>query len=173
MKNKLKKELRMMIQMKASKLKENSTLIKEKEMILYKQIINHPLFIKSHKVAIYYPIKNELSILNLLNLKNKLFLLPNINDEDELIFNKFSGTHLNGKYNIPISTDKEILKPDLIIIPCLAYYQKYRLGYGKAFYDRYLSVNKIPTIGIALKECELDVDFSEAHDIKLDDIIAV
>ena len=61
---------------------------------------------------------------------------------------------------------------DVVIVPLVAYDRnKYRLGYGKGYYDRFLSTNKAKKIGIAYKTQEVEDVFHEAHDIKLDVIV--
>ena len=68
-------------------------------------------------------------------------------------------------------------RPDLMLVPLLAFDdKKYRLGYGKGFYDQYLNKNlkqykNIITVGIAFsfqKHHNLPVS---RHDVKLDYII--
>ena len=75
----------------------------------------------------------------------------------------------------PVKTKSKV--PDLILIPTLAFdKEKFRLGYGKGFYDRYLNKylkqNKdILTVGVAFsfqKYKNLPVN---NKDFKLDNII--
>ena len=75
----------------------------------------------------------------------------------------------------PVKTVSQV--PNIIIIPVLSYdEQKYRLGYGKGFYDRYLNeylkiFRDILTVGVAFsfqKYHKLPID---KHDIKLDYIL--
>ena len=84
---------------------------------------------------------------------------------------------LVNKYGIlePLKTNKSI--PRVILVPLLAFDQrKYRVGYGKGFYDKYLhkyfKINKkILTIGIAFsfqKHHKLPIN---TKDFKLDHIL--
>ena len=75
----------------------------------------------------------------------------------------------------PIKTEAKI--PDIIILPLLAFDKdKYRLGYGKGFYDRYLNkylkqYKNILTIGVAFsfqKHHKLPINL---NDVKLDFIL--
>jgi 5-formyltetrahydrofolate cyclo-ligase len=59
------------------------------------------------------------------------------------------------KYGMLEPTGLKESVPDVILVPLLAYdTNKYRLGYGKGFYDRYLNKNlkifkNILTVGVA------------------------
>jgi 5-formyltetrahydrofolate cyclo-ligase len=61
----------------------------------------------------------------------------------------------------------------LIIVPGVAFdIQGYRLGYGKGFYDRYLSNKRqISTIALAFSTQIVDEIPHDAHDIKMDKIV--
>ena len=78
-------------------------------------------------------------------------------------------------YLEPIKTKVNV--PDVIIVPVLSFdKEKYRLGYGKGFYDRYLNkylkkFDNILTVGVAFsfqKHHKLPID---KNDIKLDYIL--
>ena len=72
---------------------------------------------------------------------------------------------------------KESLIPDVMLVPLLAFdSQKNRLGYGKGFYDRYLSQflnrkKKIITIGVAFLFQKYNKLPISKLDIKLDYIL--
>ena len=75
----------------------------------------------------------------------------------------------------PPKTQKKI--PDIILVPTLAFDKdKFRLGYGRGFYDRYLSkylkqFKNILTVGVAFsfqRHHKLPIN---KNDIKLDFII--
>ncbi|MDN3509619.1 MAG: 5-formyltetrahydrofolate cyclo-ligase [Candidatus Neptunochlamydia sp.] len=63
-------------------------------------------------------------------------------------------------------------KIDLAIVPGIAFERGHkRLGYGKGFYDRFLSKLSCPLIGVGFKEQLLEPPFPhEKHDIPLTDI---
>lgn len=80
----------------------------------------------------------DLNPLNqLLSSEGRLFLVPYT---------------LEALIHVPLS------KVDCILVPGLGFdREKYRLGYGKGYYDRFLAqVGEIPTIGVGFKEqfCE-------------------
>ena len=47
----------------------------------------------------------------------------------------------------------------------------YRVGYGKGFYDRFLSKHKIYSIGLTYKECIVDNINNDKHDINVNMLI--
>ncbi len=58
------------------------------------------------------------------------------------------------------------------VVPALAYDgQGYRLGFGKGFYDRFLSGFSGITVGICYEQCLLADVCREAHDVPVDRII--
>ena len=134
------------------------------------------------KVALYYPSNFELNVLKILdhrNFSNQEILLP-VTDKNNLM-NFFSWKKNEilyvGKFGIlePIKSKPKI--PDLILVPILAFDKnKYRLGYGKGFYDRYLNkylkkFKNIFTVGIAFSFQRHDNLPVNQKDVKLDYII--
>ena len=134
------------------------------------------------KIALYYPSNFELNILKILELK--YFLSQNIllpiteknnlmkffmwKKNDVLFVNKFGMLE-------PVKTKSKV--PDLMLIPTLAFdKKKFRLGYGKGFYDRYLNKylkqnRNILTVGVAFsfqKHHKLPINH---NDVKLDFIL--
>ncbi|MCB1072301.1 MAG: 5-formyltetrahydrofolate cyclo-ligase [Chlamydiales bacterium] len=69
---------------------------------------------------------------------------------------------------------KEVIveKIDFAIVPGVAFDRGHgRLGYGKGFYDRFLSKLSCPLIGVGFKEQLLEPPFPhEKHDVPLTDI---
>ena len=72
---------------------------------------------------------------------------------------------------------KKAKVPDLILVPTLAYDKnKYRLGYGKGFYDRYLNkylkkFKSIVSVGVAFSFQKYHKLPINRNDVKLDFII--
>lgn len=67
------------------------------------------------------------------------------------------------------------LKPDLFLVPLLAFdAQGYRLGYGKAYYDRAFAAHpEAKRVGIAFDFQEVAHVPREAHDLPLHAVLAV
>ena len=82
--------------------------------------------------------------------------------------------HLN-KWGVlePNSIEEvEVNEPELIIVPLVgADRQKNRLGYGKGFYDRFLSKTKAIKVGFCFSECLVEAIPVEDFDVPLDYLI--
>jgi 5-formyltetrahydrofolate cyclo-ligase len=134
-------------------------------------------------IGLYYPVKSEMNTLSLIDYlytQGKITCLPMVISKNEpLIFKPWSsGNNLVvGHYGIPVPDNDQIVTPDLIICPLLAYDSKgMRLGYGGGFYDRtirYLRRNKqTGYIGLAFSEQKSYHDLpSEVHDVPLDAVL--
>lgn len=58
---------------------------------------------------------------------------------------------------------------DLVLVPLLAFDRRgYRVGYGKGFYDRFLSALQTKKIGISLFEGVEQIDDVHENDVRLD-----
>ena len=133
-------------------------------------------------ISLYYPSNYEVNILKILDIdffKNFKFSLPIIKKNREMQFCRWrKGDILQiNKFGIPEPKIFKKINPEVILVPLLAFDKnKNRIGYGKGFYDKYLSrflkVNKkIITVGVAFsfqKYHKLPVN---NYDRKLDFII--
>ena len=115
---------------------------------------------KKIKIALYYPASFEINILKLLNFNyivNQNLLLPVIEESNSMNFFPWKKNEVLqvNKYGMlePIKSKQNV--PNIMLVPLLAFDKnKYRLGYGKGFYDRYLSkylktYKNILTVGVA------------------------
>ena len=140
------------------------------------------IYKKNLNFSIYYPSYFEVNVLKLINsnLNKKIkILLPVVNNSqmqfykwepyDSLKINNFGMLE-------PFLSSHDII-PDVMLVPLLAFdNQKNRLGYGKGFYDKYLtkylkSNRKILSIGIAFSFQNHNKLPVSNHDIKLDYIL--
>ena len=137
---------------------------------------------KNFKLALYYPSLFEINVLKLLEfnyISNQNLLLPVIEENNSMNFFSWKKNEVLqvNKYGIlqPIKSEQHV--PNIMLVPLLAFDKnKYRLGYGKGFYDRYLNkylkkFKKILTIGVAFsfqKHHNLPVN---SKDVKLDYIL--
>jgi 5-formyltetrahydrofolate cyclo-ligase len=137
---------------------------------------------KKIKLAIYYPTSFEVNLLKLLELKfisKQNLLLPVIEENNIMNFfpwKKNEVLYVN-KYGILQPAKSEKIVPNIMIVPLLAFDKnKFRLGYGKGFYDKYLnkhlkSFKNILTVGVAFsfqKHHKLPIN---NKDVKLDYIL--
>ena len=134
------------------------------------------------KLALYYPSSFEINVLKLLEnqyMTNKNILLPVIEKNNKMNFFlwKKNRVLLVNKFGIlePQKTKNSV--PNFMLLPILAFDRnKYRLGYGKGFYDRYLNkylkkFSNILTVGVAFsfqKHHKLPID---KNDVKLNYIL--
>ena len=133
-------------------------------------------------IALYYPVNFELNIIKLLENKyvsNSNTLLPIVEENSQMNFFPWKKNQVLfiNKFGVLEPTKTKVYVPDVIIVPVLSYdKEKYRLGYGKGFYDRYLNkylkkFDNILTVGVAFsfqKHHKLPID---KNDIKLDYIL--
>ena len=137
---------------------------------------------KPIRIALYYPSNFELNVLKVLDLKffsEQMFLLPVVEKNNLMKFYQWSKNEVLtvNEFGMlePIKTKGKI--PDIIIVPMLAFDKnKFRLGYGKGYYDRYLNkyiklYKDIITVGVAFsfqKHNKLPIN---KNDVKLDFIL--
>lgn len=79
-----------------------------------------------------------------------------------------------GVYDIPIPAERNIVKPDVLLVPLVGFDgANYRLGYGGGYYDRTLAamLPRPSTIGVGFELSRLETIFPQAHDMPLDAIV--
>ena len=134
-------------------------------------------------IGLYYPVNSEmnpLTLIDYLETQGKITCLPIvIGKNSPLIFKSWrpGKDMVAGHYGIPVPDNDQIVTPDLVICPLLAYDTKgIRLGYGGGFYDRtirHLRRNKKTRyMGLAFSEQKSYHDLpSEVHDVPLDAVL--
>lgn len=128
------------LRQKAKKIR-NELDMKTISSKIVSNIRNLEVYKKSKRVMIFYPLGNEVDLLELLS-DDKQFYLPRVNGEElEVCPYKVGDKLLKSKFKVlePINepVDKNLL--DLVLVPALCVDDKCnRLGYGKGFYDRFL-----------------------------------
>ena len=129
----------------------------------------------------YYPVNFEIDSLTLLKkFKKKKFniSLPVIKKNFQMDFHSwsFSEPLKINKYGIPEPENKNIVYPDVLLIPLVAFDKNLnRLGYGGGYYDRLIAKlskkKKIMKIGLALSVQKIDKVPINIYDQKLDYIV--
>lgn len=163
------------------KYKEKRDNIKNKvtkDNLIYQKVINNKDILSSKTLLIYISINSEVDTIKIINyfLNTKNIAVPKIIDNN-MYFCYI--TNLNdltpGKYNIPEPTNENIVTDfdnAICIVPGICYDKKnYRVGYGKGYYDKFLSKNKIKTIGLCYKECMIEKNDNDKYDYKIDEVI--
>ena len=143
--------------------------------ILKKEKINKKI------IGGYYPVNYEVDDLGLLRKfeQNRFNIsLPVIKKNFQMDFYKwsFSDPLLINKYGIPEPEAKNIVYPDIILIPLVAFDENLnRLGYGGGYYDRFIEKyskkKKIMKIGLALSVQKIDKVPINMNDQKLNYIV--
>ena len=143
--------------------------------ILKKERINKKI------VGGYYPVNFEVDDLTLLRKlkKNRYIIsLPVIKKNFQMDFYKwsFSDPLKVNKYGIPEPETKNIVYPDILLIPLVAFDGNLnRLGYGGGYYDRLIEklskIKNIIKIGLALSVQKIDKVPVNIYDQKLDYIL--
>ena len=129
----------------------------------------------------YYPVNFEIDDLKILkDLEKKKFIisLPVVKKNFKMDFYKwsFSDPLKINRYGIPEPETKDLVYPDIILVPLVAFDKNLnRLGYGGGYYDRLiekLSKKKnIIKIGLAFSIQEIDKVPTNMYDQKLDYIV--
>ena len=129
----------------------------------------------------YYPVNFEVDDLELLKKfeKNKFNIsLPVIKKNFQMDFYKwsFSDPLKVNKYGIPEPETKNIVYPDVLLVPLVAFDKNLnRLGYGGGYYDRLIKKlskkKKIMKIGLAFSVQKIDKVPINIYDQKLDYIV--
>ena len=171
-----------------SKLRKKILKIREKNnkkniQISFNQIIK---ILKKEKITKkiiggYYPINfevDDLKLLEKLEKKNFNISLPVVKKNFQMDFYQwsFSDPLKINKYGIPEPETKNVVYPDVILIPLVAFDKNLnRLGYGGGYYDRIITSlskkKKIIKIGLALTVQKVDKVPINVYDQKLDYIV--
>ena len=134
------------------------------------------------KIALYYPSNFELNVLKFLEFKTMIeqdILLPVTDKNNQMSFFSWKKNDVLfvNEFGILEPAKSQSKVPDVILVPMLAFdNKKYRLGYGKGYYDRYLikyskRSKNILTVGVAFsfqRHHKLPIN---KNDVKLDFVI--
>ena len=173
----LKSKLRKKILKVREKINKKNIQINFNEIIkiLKKEKINKKI------IGGYYPVNFEIDDLLLLKKfeKSKFNIsLPVIKKNFQMNFYKWSFSEILkvNKYGIPEPETKNIVYPDILLVPLVAFDKNLnRLGYGGGYYDRLikkLSKKKnIIKIGLAFSIQKIDKVPINVYDQKLDYIV--
>lgn len=123
-------------------------------------------------VSAYLPIRHEIDPLPLahaLTKRGAVLALPAIAD-DVLHFRLFDPAVplVAGPFGTREAAGEPVT-PDLVLVPLLAFDRTgARLGYGKAYYDRWLAAHpSARPVGVAYAGQEVDAVPTEPHDVRL------
>lgn len=133
-------------------------------------------FKNAQNVMIFYPLKDEIDLLELLD-EEKNFFLPRMTGLNLNVCPYKKGDKLEVKQFGVKEPKTHPVAPklmDLMIVPALMVDSKnYRLGYGKGFYDRLITKTNAKTVVGLPKELFIEELPTEAHDKAVDIVITV
>ena len=172
-----KKELRQLIkQLKAM----TPVAVREVEAsMVFNTIKAIPVWQRAQHILCYWSLPDELPTHESVNnwlADGKNIYLPRVKGDDLEIVPYHGPESLddNNKFHIgePVGDAVDPSCLELIIVPAVALDQKRnRLGRGKGYYDRLLSVTDCPTIGVACEFQLVDEVPVEPHDRPLDCVV--
>ena len=151
-------------------IQRRSLLSKSERLLKEKAITNCVLPFLKGKIGTYIPIRNEVDVYSIFKDEFDLYI-PKMLDDTTIAFYSDQEEKINGPFStiepIGLSEEKNL---DIILVPVVGFFDTYRMGYGKGYYDRYLSKSSALKIGVAfdVQETQFDV---KPTDIKLDMII--
>lgn len=151
--------------------------IKNKKIL--KKIINLKAVKEASVILTYVSTNDEVNTLELIKYllkNNKLVAVPRVDGSSMNFYYIKSLDDLNKGYmNIyePVGDEMvESFSKAISITPGICYSTDgYRIGYGRGFYDRFYSKNRVYSIGICYRECLTSVKFNDLYDVAVDEII--
>ena len=161
-----KKELRIELLKKRDTLKDVSNSI-------IRDIISSKILEKYNHIGIYYPLEKEINLLPLLDYyKDKSFYFPKTSDEISFYKENDLNNFKKARFYVFEPISNNICNRDdieVFLIPCVGITnENKRIGYGKGYYDRYLSGYSGLKIGIVYKELN-NIDLKcDIYDVILD-----
>ena len=137
---------------------------------------------KDLRLALYYPSNFELNALKFLDynfIENQNILIPVIEKNNNMHFYPWEKNQclFVNKFGMLEPEKTKVKIPNLMLVPILAFDKyKYRLGYGKGFYDRYLDkflkkFENIITVGVAFSFQKYHKLPKDKNDVKLNYIL--
>lgn len=131
---------------------------------------------QAKNIMIFYPLKYEINLLELIKDGSKNFYLPRIEGNNLLCCPYNLGDELCEscfKTKEPLTGSLSPNLIDLVVVPALAVdVNNFRLGYGGGFYDRFLAGANIKKVVCIPRVFVVDTVFPQKHDIRIDKIIS-
>lgn len=160
-----------------NKIARKNPLLRLLDKNIFEKLINLNVYNSSQNVMIFFPLENEVNLLELRNDKAKCFSMPCIKN-GEIIPYLDNGCYQEGCFcvNEPCNSEVQDVKQiDLVIAPALAVDLKgNRVGYGKGYYDRFIRTldrNKTKVATVIYDDFLVDEIKCDEFDEKVDIVI--
>ena len=150
----------------------------EFDRIIFTKFVNSSFFYNFDTFLIYISVKNEVETINIIKYllsNNKKVAVPYCSGEKmSFYYIKSVDDLIEGKFSIPtvdISNSEKVCNflKTLCIVPGVSFDNNgNRLGYGGGYYDRFLSENNIPSLGLTYERCISSDIPREDFDVKID-----
>lgn len=147
----------------------------ERDKLIFEKFFSLPQ-VKGAKVFfVYHSFGSEAdthAILARLLAEGKTVCLPRV-EGGEMSFVSYEGQALErGKFGIAEPQgERTSLRPDVVVLPMLAWNGRFRLGYGGGYYDRFLAGCGALKIGIAYAFQRTEEPFMEEFDVPADILV--
>ena len=164
-------------QLITKRLKLNKLIVYIKSLIIFLYVINNKHYKSNNIIYLYKDFKNELNTNKLITYslkKNKSVYIP-VCVNKKMIFQKINKDTKFVKNNFgilePIYDENKICNESgFMLIPVVAAYKNYRLGFGHGYYDKFLSKNEMNyTLGVGYNFQKVPFKINK-WDVKLDKI---
>ena len=169
-----KKELRNSLRAIRNALPETEIAIASQKIT--EQIVKSPWFLSAKTVLLYRTTGSEVDTNALWKIciqMGKICLFPKCISKTEMVAVRAENEQefQTGAYGIrePVSNEAFLKHQiDLVLVPGLGFdREKYRMGYGAGYYDRYLKDYSGITCGLCCEKTFMESVFPESHDIPL------
>ena len=143
--------------------------VKQLSSKICERIKNSPEFKSAKNIMIYKAKGNEVD-LSELEKEDKVFSYPVCLDDYKMkAVIPFDGKFYKNQYDILEPVGKEMKDIDLIICPLICFDEELnRIGYGKGYYDRFLSDKTCLKVGVAYDFCKTYKISGGCFDLNLD-----
>ncbi len=134
-------------------------------------------FVKN-EIGMYYPLRGEPDITNIVSDSQYQYSLPKLNKNDMYFVRYTTGSLLRNsafaKIKEPVNNDKQ--NPVILLVPAIALSKRgERLGFGAGHYDRYIckydKTKRIVTIGLCFNDYLVDCLPQDNFDLTLDYVV--
>lgn len=146
----------------------------EKSHCIYEKVVTHPFFLETDTIFCYVNFQKEVDTCRIIkeawNLKKKV-AVPKVEGDNMRFYYIQDFSELQSGYRgiLEPLTDKEAeVEEGLVIVPGVAFDKnRNRIGYGKGYYDKYLSQqSSLKTIAIAFDMQIVEKIPEEINDIR-------